>query len=121
MTDGDPGRAPTIEFLWWEQCPSWERSLAQLREAMSELGLDPESVELRRIETDEAARAESFYGSPTIRVNGRDVQPPRPDEVVGLACRVYRHRDGRISPLPDSLEVVDALRGAVGDQDRRSR
>lgn len=91
-----------------------------LREAMSELGLDPESVELRRLETGEEAEAESFYGSPTIRVNGSDVQPPRPDEVVGLACRVYRHRDGRISPLSDPAEVVDAPRAAVGGRGRRS-
>jgi len=87
---------------------------------MSELGLDPESVELRRIETDEEARAEAFYGSPTIRVNGRDVQAPQPDEVVGLACRVYRHRDGRISPLPDPSEVIAALRDAVEEAGRRS-
>jgi hypothetical protein len=106
--------APRVEFLWWEQCPSWERALARLREAMSELGLDPDAVELIRIDTDGQARTREFVGSPTIRVDGRDVQPPGPDEAAGLACRVYRHRDGRISPLPDPADVADALRAAAG-------
>ena len=33
---------PRVEFLWWSGCPSWERGIAELREAMEELGLDPE-------------------------------------------------------------------------------
>jgi hypothetical protein len=32
---------------------------------------------------------------------------------VGLCCRVYRLRDGRISAIPDPAEVRDALRGAM--------
>jgi len=106
---------PRVEFLWWEECPSWERALAQLREAMSELGLDPSAIEVIQIDTDEAARRREFVGSPTIRIDGRDVQPPREDEVAGLACRVYRHRDGRISPLPDPDDVRDALLRARRD------
>ena len=54
-------------------------------------------------------------GSPTIRVNGRDLQPPG-DEPVGLTCRVYRLRDGRISPLPDRAEVREALAGAIAEE-----
>jgi hypothetical protein len=35
------------------------------------------------------------------------VQPT--DEPAGLTCRVYRRRDGRVSPLPDRADVRDAL------------
>ncbi len=84
---------------------------------MSELGLDPEAVEVLEIDTDEQARGREFVGSPTIRVDGRDVQAPGEDEVAGLSCRVYRHRDGRISPLPDPADVRDALRRALGGED----
>jgi hypothetical protein len=83
-----------------------------LREAMAEAGLDPDSVEVREIDTDEAARREEFVGSPTIRVEGKDLQAPG-GEPTGLACRVYRHRDGRISPLPDSQDLRDALQAGV--------
>lgn len=100
---------PKIELLWWEGCPSWERALARLREAMDELDLDPDAVEVREVDTTEAAAREEFVGSPTIRVNGVDVQSPGEAEPTGLTCRVYRRRDGGISPLPDPEDLREAL------------
>ena len=79
-----------------------------VREEMVRLGLDSERIELREVTTDGAAAREQFVGSPTIRVDGADVQPPR-DEPIGLSCRVYRLRDGRISPVPDRQDVRAAL------------
>ncbi len=105
-----------VEFLWWEGCPSHERALADLHAAMAREGLDPESVQTREIDTDRAAHAETFVGSPTIRIDGRDVQPPVDDAHVALTCRVYRLRDGRYSPTPDPDDVRDALRAARGAQ-----
>jgi hypothetical protein len=83
-----------------------------LRDAMTELGLDADAVDVREIETDEDATRESFPGSPTIRIDGRDVQPPVEGDPGGLTCRVYHHRDGEVSPLPDMDDVRDALRQA---------
>ena len=102
-----------MEFLWWRECPSWERALDMLREQMDAAGLDPDSIESREIDTEEAAERQEFVGSPTIRVDGRDVQPPREDDLAGLVCRVYRRRDGRASPLPDAGEVREVLRAAA--------
>jgi hypothetical protein len=86
-----------------------------LREEMEKKGLDPDSIEVREIDTESAARQGQFVGSPTIRVNGVDVQPPVDGAPTGLTCRVYRRRDGRVSPLPDAEDVRDALRAvAVG-------
>lgn len=98
----------SVELLWWRGCPSWERALSELRAQMEALGLDPEAVEVREVETDERADAEQFIGSPTIRVAGRDIQPPG-DAPAGLTCRVYRLRDGRISALPDPADIREAL------------
>ncbi len=103
--------APRVEFLWWSGCPSWERALARLREEMEALGLDPAAVEVEEVDTDEAAERRRFVGSPTIRVDGEDVQPTG-DEPAGLTCRIYRLRDGRISPLPDRADIRDALEAA---------
>jgi hypothetical protein len=100
---------PTVEFLFWRECPSWERALAMLREEMSSAGLDPHSVRVREVDTEGGAREERFVGSPTIRVEGADVQPPGPDAAVGLTCRIYRLPDGRVSPLPDAAEIRAAL------------
>jgi hypothetical protein len=104
------GGTPRIELLWWRECPSWERALAELREEAASLGLDPDAIEVREIVTGNDAERERFAGSPTIRVDGRDVQPT--EEPAGLTCRVYRLRDGRISPLPDRGDLRDALASA---------
>lgn len=102
---------PIVEFLWWRGCPSWERALALLREEMSAAEIDEERLRVTEIETAADAERSEFPGSPTIRVAGRDVQPAGPEEPIGLTCRVYRRRDGRISPLPDREDIREALRG----------
>jgi hypothetical protein len=103
---------PKIEFLWWEGCPSSDRALEMLREAMREEGLDPDSVAVSEIENDDDAQRTGFPGSPTIRIDGEDFQPPAADAPRGLTCRVYRLRDGRASPLPDPQDLREALRKA---------
>jgi hypothetical protein len=84
-----------------------------LREAVVEHGLDPESVEVIEVDTDETAERRRFVGSPTIRIDGNDIQPPVEGEPTGLACRVYRRRDGRTSPLPDPEDIREALASAA--------
>jgi hypothetical protein len=92
-----------IELLYWEGCPSHPAALAMLREV-----LGPEAaIELVEIETDEDAEREGFVGSPTIRVDGVDLFPV--DEPVGLTCRIYVLRDGRVSPTPDPELLREAL------------
>jgi hypothetical protein len=100
-----------IELFWWQGCPSTEEALAELRAEMTAAGLDPEGVVMREIRDDADAEAAGFVGSPTIRVDGRDVADPGA-EPIGLNCRVYRLRDGRVSPLPDRADVRAALRRA---------
>lgn len=101
-----------VELLWWEGCPSHPKALETLRGILESEGLDPDAVRLREVETDEQAERERFPGSPTIRIDGEDVVAPQ-GEPVGLACRVYRLRDGRSSPTPDPADVRDAVRRAV--------
>jgi hypothetical protein len=99
-----------VELLWWEGCPSHPQALADLREALNEEGIGEEVIELRHIASDEEAEREGFPGSPTIRIDGQDVFPPAPGEPVGLSCRCYRLRDGRVSPVPDPSDLRDTLR-----------
>jgi hypothetical protein len=106
-----------VELLYWDGCPSHPQALRELREVMAELGLDPQTVEVREVDTDDAADAERFTGSPTIRVDGVDVQDPGA-EPVGLTCRVYHRRDGRVSAVPDPEDVRDALRRAMNQEER---
>jgi hypothetical protein len=107
---------PTVELLYWRECTSWDRAIALLRREMDAAGLDPDSLRLTEVSTDADAHEEAFVGSPTIRVDRADIQQPGPDEPVGLNCRVYRRRDGRVSPLPDPADVRDALQGAQSEE-----
>lgn len=105
--------APKLELLWWEGCPSTDRALTELRAAAAELGLESSEIEMREIRTEDEAAAAGFIGSPTILVDGIDVVADGAlAEATGLTCRVYRRRDGRISPTPDPDDLRAALAGA---------
>lgn len=113
-------RAPNVELLWWEGCPSTERALAAVRDALADLGMADVEVRTREIETDDDAQEAAFVGSPTILIDGHDLVPAAEDEPIGLSCRVYRRRDGRISPIPDPDELREALaRAAARTEVRR--
>jgi hypothetical protein len=113
------GSGPKVELLWWDGCPSYPRALEELRAVLREEGLDPDTVEMREVATDADAERERFVGSPTIRIDGVELAPPGEDEPVGLACRIYRLRDGRISPVPDRADVREALSQAMGARSGR--
>jgi hypothetical protein len=98
-----------VEFLYWEGCPSHEEALALLRSVLDDRGLALE-VDIRRIESLDEARQLRFPGSPTIRVDGRDVDPAGADDRPSLTCRIYRLEDGRVSPVPSRTQLEDALR-----------
>jgi hypothetical protein len=97
-----------IELLFWAGCPSYPQSLEDLRAALSEAGEDPDAVSLREVHDEAQAASERFIGSPTIRVDGRDVVDPG-DQPPALTCRLYFRRDGHPSPVPDPADLREAL------------
>ena len=101
----------TVELLWWEGCPSHPDALAELERILREEGVDADVARVE-ITGDEQARRERFPGSPTIRLNGEDIVSPAEVEPYSLTCRVYRTRDGRISPVPDPEDIRAAVRAA---------
>jgi hypothetical protein len=104
--------APQVEVLWWSGCPSWEQAIELVREEIAGAGLDPGALELREVATEAEAVRERFPGSPTVRVDGHDIEPSG-ENPVGLTCRVYRRPDGRVSPLPDRADVREAIARAL--------
>ncbi len=98
-----------VEVLYFDDCPNYERVLPRLRELLAEAGFSDE-VKLRRIESREAAEAERFIGSPTVRIDGSDVEPGADERSdFGLKCRLFRTPQGMSSTLP-----VEWLRAALG-------
>ena len=99
---------PLVEVLTFEGCPHAEQALELVRRVIAESGI---GATVRRVDVPdpEAAAAHRFLGSPTIRVNGHDIEPGTGarDEYV-LSCRVYRTRSG-LKGEPDERWLRDAL------------
>lgn len=104
---------PGLELLWWSGCPSTEAMAAHVEAALGALGLADVEIERHEVVDEAQAERERFVGSPTVRVDGRELFPPDPADLAGLTCRVYRLRDGRFSPTPDPADLRDALRRAL--------
>ena len=101
-----------VAFLFYEDCPSHELALERLREVLDEEDVDAE-VEVVKVESEEQAQERHFVGSPTILLNGQDIDPPPSDSHYALTCRVYHLEDGRISPLPSRDMIRQAIDAAT--------
>ena len=101
-----------VTFFYYEDCPSHDRALERLRSVIAEEDISAE-IEVIKIETDEQARRYNFVGSPTILIDGRDIDPPSPEAIPALTCRAYQLEDGRISPLPPEDMIRRAVRAAL--------
>lgn len=97
-----------MEFLYWEGCPSYPEARDLLEEVLRDRGVDAE-IRIREVLTQEEARELRFPGSPTIRVDGRDVDPGGANETPALTCRIYHLPDGRVSPVPTRQQLEEAL------------
>jgi hypothetical protein len=98
----------TVELLYFDGCPSHEALLPRLRALLADAGVTAE-VELRRVESAEAAERERFLGSPTLRIDGRDIEPAAAERTdYGVKCRLYATEDGLQGTPPDAW-IRDAL------------
>lgn len=105
-------RQPRVEILYFEGCPNHEAARALVERISAELHVEPE-VDVVEVPDADAALQRRFLGSPTVRVDGRDVEPgaeERSDFV--FSCRVYRTVRG-FSGQPDPSWVREALRTAA--------
>jgi hypothetical protein len=98
----------TVELLYFDGCPSHESFLSRLQTLLTEAGVAVE-IELRAVDSPEAAERERFLGSPTLRIDGRDVDPGAARRTdYGLKCRLYATDDGLRGTPPDAW-IRDAL------------
>ena len=98
-----------IELLFWDGCPSHPEALALLEGVLEEQGVAT-VVELHEVHSQAEAEELQFPGSPTIRFDGRDVDPDGAEGPPSLTCRIYWLPDGRVSPVPSRVQLEEALR-----------
>jgi len=97
-----------IELFYWRECPSYPEAKALLEQTLEERGIRV-PIEMREVRNQEEAIELAFPGSPTIRIDGRDVDPAGAESPPALACRIYRLDDGRASPVPSRKQLEEAL------------
>jgi hypothetical protein len=98
----------TIELLYFTDCPNYEPALAGIREALQQ---EKMLTDISKVEVTDQAMAEAvgFLGSPTVRVNGVDVEPSaRIATSVGMCCRTYTTTGTR-----RGAPAVDTIRKAL--------
>jgi len=97
-----------VEVLYFEGCPNHLPTVERVREALRS---EDQPIEIREIEVRTQAEAESlaFLGSPSVRVNGVDIEPEaRNLKSYGLSCRTYI--DGAVrSGVPSNILIRHAV------------
>jgi Cu+-exporting ATPase len=88
-----------IEIIYFRDCPNYNKSVEQVKNALKELNI---SVPLKITEVTKGNFQEySFYGSPTILVNKRDIEG-KVNKLYG--CRIYNYNNKNFGyPSKDML------------------
>ena len=91
-----------IEILYVPGCPNYDPAVERLRAILESQSLQ---AEIRSVPITSEAQAKSllFPGSPTVRINGEDVEPAQ-TTVPSLSCRLYGNRSG--IPSEESLRIA---------------
>lgn len=114
---------PRIEILHVDDCPNHDAFLPHLRDLLARHELVADIV-TTRVGSDQDAQRLAFLGSPTVRINGRDVDPSAGTRTgYGMQCRLYRTHDGTTGTPPDDWIPValnpDAAVAAPDHHDSR--
>jgi len=97
-----------VEVLYVADCPNRQPTVEIVQEVLREQGLPPAITEIEIPDAAQAA-ALSFLGSPTVRVDGKDVEPSvNPFPPYGVSCRTY-FVDGRFEGTPRREWIRNAV------------
>lgn len=98
-----------VDVLYFEGCPSGTAAYDLARTVVRSVGVVAD-VNLIEVTSDEMAREIGFLGSPSIRIDGQDIEPARRNDVAhSLSCRIYRTTSGA-QGLPPEEMLAAALR-----------
>ena len=98
----------------FEGCPNYLGARELVERVAADLGIEAE-VRLVEVQTPADAQRLRFLGSPTIRLNGRDVEPDADKRrEFAHSCRVYRTVDG-FAGQPSERWVREALADTHAD------
>jgi len=92
----------TVEILYTDECPFWKETLKLVKETADDLKTDI-SVKKVRVSNEEEARKLKFPGSPTVRVNGVDIDPAVRETAGYIGCRIYMYKGSMYESPPKEM------------------
>lgn len=108
-TASDATDKAKVEFLYFESCPGHKQALINLKAALRESKIRADIVPINVTSEAQAAKA-GFQGSPSIRVNGNDLDGRNEGHSYG--CRIYQ-TGGKLTPTPSKEFIKEKLRELV--------
>jgi hypothetical protein len=101
-----------IEVLYFEGCPNHKPAVERVRELLRQEAILAEVMEVN-VNDASVAQKLGFLGSPSVRVNGLDVEPERRTaRDYGMMCRTDVV-NGRRQGLPSCEMLRQAFREAL--------
>jgi hypothetical protein len=101
-----------IEVLTFEGCPNAESTRELVRQAVQLEAVDA-TLEFIDVETWDVAQQMRFLGSPSVRVDGEDVEASANSRgAYGLMCRTYR-LGSEFPGIPPIAMIRAAIRRAT--------
>src|SRR4051794_6267695 len=94
-----------IEILYIEDCPGFPVTVAAVQDVVAATGC---RAEIRTTLISDPHRSD-FGGSPTVLVNGKDVDSQTHAGCCGLSCRTYFDR-GKLRNAPPPELIESAIR-----------
>jgi len=95
-----------IEVLYVPGCPNHKPAVESVMDVLKSESFEADVLQIP-VQSESDARALHFPGSPTIRVNGGDIEPESISG-FGLACRLY----GNGSGVPSAAAIRTAVAAA---------
>ncbi len=113
---GSEVEAPmNIELFYFKGCPNYERALEVIKEALLDCELTAD-IRMVNIKDQQDAVAKRFMGSPSVRIDGRDIEiADERKAAYSMRCRRYRDGEEMIGYPPKQL-VIEMLRKTSGTE-----
>ncbi len=102
-----------IELIYFDGCPNHRKAYQVLQQILREENIYT-AVDRIEIKDDVDAARHKFVGSPTIRIDGIDVDPVTDERAYAKTCRVYLV-SGKLSGLPARAMIENAIRRAKSE------
>jgi hypothetical protein len=102
-----------VEVLYIEGCPNHWPVVEQVYSILDEMGIAEMVYEIP-VATIEQAKTVGFLGSPTIRVDGEDIEKDAQGGMWGFSysCRTYTEQ-GKLSGVPSRELICRAIYEAL--------